>query len=411
MHFTVWAILVVGTAIFGLSVVGLLTVPRRLESWCILSGALGLALAGWGSYAIVTSYARVDIALYAILFGVAGAVGGYGLGSSLLSSVTHRPNRITLPANPSEPRPGTVVLLISCAEPEVYDPRTTTAVLEEITEVESPQNSIGLTPFPYAAQKARYRAVGGKSPATREYQAIVSAIRERLDPEEYPVVDAVQCKASRNLSQAMIEAANTGLRKFIIVGLSVAETYHIDRAKCAVDALHTELLGLQVAYAPPLWASDDLAALVARRVLGCTENPEVTGVALVTHGQPPLRSKSHPVFDAQEQSFVNRVRSLLLDGGLEEHLIRSAWSNWRDPDVTETVRHLAALGAEKILVCPACDPLDTVSTMLDLPLAAKQARVDPPARVVQMGAWGDEAAVADAVVATIKETECELEAV
>ena len=80
--------------------------------------------------------------------------------------------------------------------------------------------------------------------------------------------------------------------------------------------------------------------------------------------------------------------------------MRLAWADWRDPDVASTVRHLAALGCTRILVCPACYPFDSISTLLDVPIAIRQARIDPAVSVVTLSTWRDETEVIEALRAS-----------
>jgi len=404
-----WIALTVGALMVGVAAVSALAAPRRFEIWSGIAAVSALALTAWGSVSITTAFQRVDITIYTALFGLAAFAGGYGLASAYLSGLRRRLPKVALPDPLPPERQGTVALFVTCAEPGTYDPFSTAGDLEEIAVEGGPEHSVGITPFLYAAQKARYRAIDGTSPAADEVRAIMKRVRSLLDTDEYPVVDAVWCLGHRSLDAMIAQAANQGYRRFVIVGLSVAEAFHIDKAKCAVDVLKPHLAGLQVVYAPPLWASEQLAQLVANRILNATEDPSVTGVALVAHGQPEAREQSHRAFDAQEQSFINRVRLILLENHIEGHLIRTAWADWRDPNITETVRHLAALGASKVLISPACHPVDCISTLLDFPMAVRQSRVDPQIRTLQMGAWGDQPEVAEALVTAVQDTARELD--
>jgi len=44
---------------------------------------------------------------------------------------------------------------------------------------------------------------------------------------------------------------------------------------------------------------------------------------------------------------------------------------------------------------PACFPLDTVETMLELPLSVRQARIDDGVSVVSLAAWHDDPALVE----------------
>ena len=132
-----------------------------------------------------------------------------------------------------------------------------------------------------------------------------------------------------------------------------------------------------------------------------------TGVVLVGHGQPEERAKAYPSFDEEETVFLNRLRMLLIEKGIAESNVRIAWAEWGDPDVTSTVRHLAALGCQRILVVPAVYPLDAVTTKLDLEIAVRQARVAEGTVATTLPTWRDDDAVIEElrarVVAALRE--------
>ena len=59
------------------------------------------------------------------------------------------------------------------------------------------------------------------------------------------------------------------------------------------------------------------------------------------------------------------------------------------------MRHVAALGCTRLVVAPACFPLDTVETMLELPLSVRQARIEEGVSIVSLAAWHDDPALVD----------------
>jgi protoheme ferro-lyase len=144
--------------------------------------------------------------------------------------------------------------------------------------------------------------------------------------------------------------------------------------------------------------------MIARRVSALAGPPEETGVVLIAHGQPESRAKRDPEFDEGEAVFLNRVKQGLVEGGLPEHNVRLAWAEWREPDVTSAVRHLAALHCTRVCVVPATYPLDTLSTRLDLEQAVRQARVEQGVSTVTVPAWGDDPAVVDELARRVRET-------
>jgi len=130
-------------------------------------------------------------------------------------------------------------------------------------------------------------------------------------------------------------------------------------------------------------------------IAGIAGDTTLTGVVLVGAAQPEARSKERRDFDEQEASFLNRVRMRLVERGLPETHIRIAWVEWRTPDVTSAVRHLAAMGCLRIVVSPACFPLDTIRSTLDIEIAIRQARLDPSITAVTLTGYATDPAFAE----------------
>jgi len=271
-------------------------------------------------------------------------------------------------------------------------------------------SSIGMTPFLYAAQKARYRAAGGQSPSHHQARSTVVRLEQTLDREAYGWIDLVTCQTKDRLDVAVARTVSRGFRRIVVAAISVAESFEIDRSKTVVDALRPEQHGINITYGSPLWSSDTVVNMVAQRIWTSAENePAGTGVALLMHGQPNVHQQTHAHVDVQENAFCNRVRMMLVEKGVPEPNIHLCWMDWRAPDVTETVRHLAALGCERILVVPACYPFDSMTTMLDLPIAVRQARVADHVYVTTLAAWGEDPCVAEALAEIVTEAAQELD--
>ncbi|MDY0341007.1 MAG: hypothetical protein RBS17_07325, partial [Coriobacteriia bacterium] len=118
---------------------------------------------------------------------------------------------------------------------------------------------------------------------------------------------------------------------------------------------------------------------------------------LVCPGSPNAWEHRYPDAGRTENYFIQRVRMRLTEAGLPCDNIRIAWLQWQTPDVTETVRHLAMLGCQRIVCAPATTVLPTLDTLLDLERATTYARVPKSVTLVTLGAWGDDDAIAHAV--------------
>lgn len=401
-----WIAVFAGGLVTGSAVVLLLVVVRAREFFALLLGLAGIATATWGVLGIVELYQQPGPTFAAVSLSVAALGGGYALASSLLNTFTSRPHAVVLQDITSMPDSRPSVLVLACIEPERYRPSAVTMELERLSAADVPEATLGITPFLYAAQKARYRAIGDVSPSQAQAQRVTERLEELLG-DTVTEIRLVSCDAAGALESAVAASVAAGSSSVVVAVISVGESYIVDRARERVDRMRPSRHGAEVVYTPPLWCSDRLTAHLADRIMLTAEHPGQTGVALVLQGQPDAWARSHAAFDVQENSFANRVRMLLVDRGVPPQNVRLCYAEWRDPDVTETVRHLAATGCARVLVSPVSTPFESTSTLLDLQMAVRHARVDEHVAAVTLGAWGDDPVIAevlrDAIVSTMQD--------
>ncbi len=394
----VWSVLVVGALVSGVAFVGVLVVRRDAELVVAIIGVAGFGLSAYSLVTLSGVYDRLDAVLYGFAFMAAALAGGYALASSLLERVAGRPPR---PArNSSQSKPATTaVILVSCVEPEEYDPKATAGMLSELAAEELLEPSLGALPFLFFAQKARYRAIGGTSPASAEMRTLTERMEAPLASLGVDLVLAANCSGRDALAIQVAHAMERGCRTVVIGVVAVAESLHLSAAKAEVASLRAEDSGVRVAYVEALGSSDRVVERLASRVLATVGDSPAGGAVLVGHGQPEERSERDPGFDEAETAFLNRIRRELVDRGMAEANVRVAWAEWGVPDVTSTTRHLAALGCRRIAVLPAVFPFDCIGTRLDIEVSVRQARVDDQVSVVTLPAWRDD----DAVLTELRE--------
>jgi|GEM_PF-685442 len=396
-----WTMLAGGALAGGAALVGLLALRRAYEPLMLLSGMLSMGVCGAGVARVAGIYSEAGMTIFSVFLAFGCVAGGYGLASSVLTGLAVDPQTFELLDDPPDQERGIAVLLLACIESEHYDPRAVARELKDLVSAGLPEATVGVTPFLYAAQKARYRAVGGRSNSAAQARAVCERLESALDKGRFAMVDRVTCAVRDTLAGAVVRLQREGYGRVVVASLSVAESFDVDRAKSEVDALRPDLHGMRIAYTSPLWASDELAEMVAERVAVLLVDPETTGAVLVMHGQSELRERSHATFDVQENAFSNRVRMMLIDRGFPENNVRLCWAEWRSPDVTESVRHLAALGCTRIVVSPVCYPLESIATVLDMSVAVRQARVSSDTYVTTLPAWGDDPQVTNALTRAI----------
>lgn len=386
-----WVALIAGALAAGASVVGILVVRRRLELVVAVIGSIGAVSAFTASARLTSLYARPEAAVWTLVFVFAAGAGGYALASTLLYRLARESARPRALPRSIEPHRDAVVVLVACAEPATYDPRATAQMLQSLADEGLLEPSVGALPLLFFGQKARYRAAGDVSPAMTGLRTMAEHLEHTLDGRA--AVSIATCSGEGSLGEVVSAAAAAGYRHIVICELAVGESMHMSLARGAVEQLRLGESGVTVTSTGALCSSDRIISALTQRIMHGVDDPATTGIVLVGHGQPEERARRYRTFDEQEMAFLSRVRMGLADLGLAPDWVRIAWDDWTEPDVTSAVRHLAALGAKRVLVVPATFPLDTLGTRLDLEIAVRQARVNEGVAVITMSAWRDSDAV------------------
>lgn len=394
-----WVTLVLAATCMGAAFVGVLVTRRTLEPPFAFLALGAFAASAWAFGTLAQNYVRLDALFYAFAFAVAASAGGYALASTLLWRLALREKTISLPSTLPADNGTAAVIVLGIVEPASYDERWTASTLIALAEEELLEASAVILPFLFLAAKARYRAAGGSSPGVRQLEELAERLGLSLPVDRVGRVWPASTDGTHALDAAVVGAVAAGHRKIVIVQALVAGSLELDEAKRKVDSLRLAERGIVVTYTDGLWGSERVASLVTAKVLSVAHEVSTTGVLLVGIGQPEPRSRTYQSFDEREQAFLSRVRMLLIERGVAANSVRLAWSEWRMPDVTSGVRHLAALGCSRLIVVPACFPLDSIATLLDLPMATRQARVEDTLSVVTLHAWGDD----NALVAELRE--------
>lgn len=388
-----WVVLLIASIGCGASIVAVLVVRKRLEVVSAAAGGLLMLTALLCSGYISSSLQRTDVVFYTMAFIVAGVGGGYALVASLLLRIGSRPRAPRLDITDSGPTRTDHVIIATCVDGRTYDPFDTASVLAELMDDGLLEVSLGVIPLLFFAQKARYRAAGDHNPAYEQLSALTRRLQQSLG-DAYRVSWAT-CSGENTLVEQVAQAHDSGAARIVVARLDVADSPAMVHAMREVDALSARTDGLSVYFTETLVTSQRLIAMMVERVTTLTEDPDHTGVVLAGHGQSEERARTFPAYDEDEVVFLNRIRAQLVDRGFAASNVRVAWNEWREPDITESVRHLAALDCRRVIVVPAVWPLDTIATRLDIELAAREAHVGDGARVMTVGAWGDDERVAE----------------
>lgn len=390
-----WVGLLAGCVIFGAMIVGALVLPRTASPVAFVIGLVGMFTSVTSFGAIASRYDSAEAIAGSMVVFIAGITAGYAVAATSLPYLAHRGH--TPPIVPAEDgRDG--VVLIACSDPERYDPRVVANrqnILSQSAEVEVPMTAL---PFIFFAEKARYRAIGGRAQGQALARQLAERVTTAVEAQDW-LVRLAWCHTPASLSRAVAALASSGARRVALVPLGLPESGPLDELQKALAPLMHEDGAPELALAPTVWNDRLLPERMAERIIAATAGaePEEVGVVLVGEGAPEQWERRYPAASETETYFNQRVRVLLAEAGINDRNIRMSWLEWQAPDVTESVRHVAALGCRRIVVAPTTVPLPTLETSLDLGHAIALARVPEDVLVVTLVPWGDDEGFADAV--------------
>lgn len=390
-----WVGLLAGCVVFGAMIVAALVLPRTASPAAIVVGFAGMFTSVTSFGAIASRYDSAEAIAGSMVVFIAGITAGYAVAATSLPYLEMRGATPPIVAADGE-REG--VVLIGCCDPERYDPRVVAArqnLLSASAQIEVPVTAL---PFVFFAEKARYRAIGGRA----QGQVLARQLAERVggspESEEW-LVRLAWCHTPHSLPRAVAALASSGALRVALVPLGLPESGQLDEMqKALAPLLHAEGAP-EVLLAPTVWNDRMLPERMAERIIAATAglDPRDVGVVLVGEGAPEAWERRFAEASEAETYFNQRVRALLSDAGIDEHHIRMSWLEWQSPDVTEAVRHVAALGCTRIIVAPSTISLPTLETSLDLGHAIALARVPDDVLVITLPPWGDDEGFADAV--------------
>jgi protoheme ferro-lyase len=404
---TEWMRLLAGAVAFGATIVATMVADRQLHLPGMLVAVAALMVAVGGVGAISSSYATTEAVALALFFLFTGVVGGYWIAAAALPLLAYTETPPPLEPRAVEPAfPGSIaVLLLATAEPDRYDPRAVATTQRMLVESQALSIPATAAPFIFLSEKARYRMIGGMLPAHASADALAQKLQDTLTKDSrIGSVGAASCTSRPTLAEAVRQAYASGAQRVIVAPLGSDESFPVGLAKRALEELRPQSVGLDVNFTVSLWHSTRLAARLCERIVTVTRGVDLAavGVVLVGEGQPPSWTAMHPGWSEQENYFAQRVRLHLADQGVRENHVRIGWLEWQLPDVTEAVRHLAALGCTRIVVAPGLIPLPSLATAIDLDHAVRLARLNETVSVVTLTPWGDDDAVVDVLADNIR---------
>ncbi len=401
-----WILLLIGVVIIGASVPYAMAVPQRWLPVPVVSGLSGVAVAVWSTGNLIPGW-QTGLSVMAVVLVGAGLSAGYWLASASLPLTVHlgadaRANQPSVRATATN-----TVIVLSFADPERYRISRAASHIRQLLDSDALTIPTSALPFVFLSERARYRAIGDYLPARASALAITEQLERLLATSRFDGVLVAFSDGSPTLRQSVDAARQAGAQTIVVVTLgpdgSLPAREVIRELESVAEPKSPYPI---VTFAPSIWYSEELASRLVARILETTRGvlPGEVGVALIGAGQPSAWEEFDHGWRERENYFNQRVRLLLTEHGIQAQNVRAAWLEWQSPDVTEAVRHLAALGCTRIVIAPSTIPCVALATALDLEHMVSSARVADTVRTVTLPPWGDDPAFAAAAAGAILRT-------
>lgn len=231
-----------------------------------------------------------------------------------------------------------------------------------------------------AEARARYQAIGGRSPYLDITSAQAAALQDRLaDTPGRLTVDVGLRHGTPTIAQAMDHAMTSKPDVLVAMNLSpfFSKTTTEGYYKAFEEALPRGGAELEVVRVPS-WHNEPgfIDALVAS-IDGAfadmpAEDREATEVVFTAHSVPRTAVEGGDPYPYQVMETVELAAA---QAGLA--LWRLAWQSgrpegWLEPDIDVTLKQLSGSGCASVLVVPAGFVSDHVETLYDLDIAARR---------------------------------------
>jgi len=397
-----WAIALLGALIIGWSVVGVVTAPGRLGTSAMLALAAGVVLTASSIGALSTSLGQ-HVITPGIALTFIGISLGYWTAAVWLSSLGRHSDRLhAARSQTTRQLAPPSILLVNCAPPATYSPRSEAIIHRMLRDDESAPSATVAFPLTLLSQRTRFRSAGAMLTSAPSVTSLAGALQDSLVlAGSTAIVVAADCVAAPLLAKVASDARDSGTTTMRAVMLQPENDPVARYAHRLADSTRAQG-GPLLDFAPSIWRDDRLAERLRERVIEACQDTPLADVGVILALEGHLAVYPSATDDDAGQYFAQRVRLFLSRYGLQEAHVRIAWIREQTPDVTEAVRHIAALGCERIVIAPATAVLPTLQTTLDLNAAVTHARLDPngPEAVV-LEPWGSDPGLIDALTRAV----------
>jgi sirohydrochlorin ferrochelatase len=374
--------------------------PMEMTIWAL---ALLLVLAGliW----LMARFSRGKQLAAGLLLALAGLTGGYLLAGVVF--LGQEENRVlpVVQGVSARAEGHTAVIYLTHGEPPAYSPMPWIETFRELDHDQAPFIPTPLRPFFFHALRSEYLKTGG-SPHNFVHETMRASLENMLrrEGDQDTRVYLAFLDSNPRPDEMVIRAINNGANRVVISYVFLTISSHTQAGAELVEEVNAPQYGVEVCHTGALWDSPSLQHMFVERanLVSDGEDKAKFGILLVGHGQPAEWQKLYASQTEQENLFRQQVMERLVSEGYSREKIALAWMEFQEPEIGEVTRALGESGVETLLVYSASISAPSIHSEYDTPEAVREAGLPTSIKIVNMGAWGNDPLVIDAIREKLK---------
>jgi protoheme ferro-lyase len=297
------------------------------------------------------------------------------------------------------------IIYFTHGEPPDYDPAPWLETFRELDEHRAPFIPWAFRSFFFTGLRRFYRKIG-RSPHNsihaQIFEAFQTVLTGDIERETHFYLAFLDCDPRPD--EMAILAANEGAGSILLLPVFLTNSSHTQAGREMVEKLGLEKLGIRVEMASPLWESSALRSLYIHRAEAYLRDTplEKVGVLLVGHGQPESWDVVYPGQTAQENAFRQELRRRFIAEGVEDHNVVLAWMEFRHPSPAKAALELVANGVNQLLVIPASMSASCIHSLVQIPELIARSGLSRSIVITNLGAWGNDPLLIEALVEQVR---------
>jgi protoheme ferro-lyase len=234
----------------------------------------------------------------------------------------------------------------------------------------TPPNSIKNVIFRYRIAKSvrgQYRTIGYYDPYNAQCYEVLEKLKAKMPKDIMVDLGFMDCRPF--IEEKVIEVANKGASKIIVVHTMITVSDHTNDIETRVEGVRLQDYGVKVVFTEPFWNDENFLKCEVNRTLEAIGEADKSKVGVVYLGYGlPAEYLSPGKLATYNIETSNRFAEAYLKE-LNKHGIKHTmygWLRFNKPDIPDCAKELSAKGA-RLIIFNWFHTTENMHTLLDMP--------------------------------------------